>query len=305
MKPYRIISLIPSATEILTLLHLTEYLVGRSHECDYPGQVKQLPICTAPKFDPEGTSAQIHDRVTDILHSTLSVYQVKLDIIEQLQPTHILTQAQCEVCAVSLADVEIAVASLTSSQPQIISLQPNTLADVWADIQQVAHAFNVDSNAAVTSLQARVEDVVSKTRSISDRPTVVCIEWIEPLMAAGNWIPELVEMAGGVPLFGTTGKHSPWMTWEELLASNPDTIAIMPCGFDLERTRQESKQLSLHPMWRSLSAVKNGQVYITDGNSYFNRPGPRLVNSLEILAEIFHPQLFEFGMNKLAWQQYC
>ncbi len=285
----RIVSLIPSATEIVACLGLTDCLVGRSHECDYPPKAQALPICTEPKFNPAGTSGEIHDRVTDLLQSALSVYRVKTEVLEQLRPTHILTQAQCEVCAVSLSDVEQAVAELTHVQPQIISLQPNTLAEVWADIERVAQVLRVA--APIAALQQRVAACVAATQGLekTDWPTVACIEWAEPLMAAGNWIPELVEMAGGISLFGAIGQHSPWLTWEKLLAANPDVIVLMPCGFDLQRTRQDAELLAQHPQWQSLKAVQMSKVYITDGNQYFNRPGPRLVESLEILLEILHP----------------
>lgn len=300
----KIVSLIPSATEILAILGLTNAIVGRSHECDYPPEIQNLPVCTQPKFNPEGTSPEIHDRVTDLLQSALSVYQVKTDVLEQLQPTHILTQAQCEVCAVSLGEVEQAVATLTRSQPQIISLQPNFLSDVWADIQRVADALGIAAPPVLAGLQSRIDACVQKTQALPDtaRPTVACIEWIDPLMAAGNWIPELVKMAGGQSLFGVEGEHSPWLKWEAIAASDPTVIIFMPCGFDLNRTRAEAMPLLQRPEWQSLQAVQTGRVYITDGNAYFNRPGPRLVDSLEILAEILHPESFHFGYEGTGWE---
>jgi iron complex transport system substrate-binding protein len=304
-KDLRIVSLIPSATEILATLGLTDAIVGRSHECDYPPEIKDRPVCTEPKFNPEGTSREIGDRVNDLLQSALSVYKVKTDILEQLQPTHILTQAQCEVCAVNLSDVEKAVAALTRSQPQIISLQPNVLADIWTDIQRVAETLQVGCRLALSDLQSRVNVCEQKTQFLDADavPSVVCIEWTDPLMAAGNWIPELVKLAGGRSLFGVVGQHSPWLKWEELTAANPDVIIFMPCGFDLERTRTEAMQLSNRPEWPNLQAVKTGKIYFTDGNSYFNRSGPRLVDSLEILAEILHPEIFQFGYQGKGWEQ--
>jgi iron complex transport system substrate-binding protein len=297
----RVVSLIPSATEIVDFLGLADCLVGRSHECDYPSQVKSLPICTEPKFNPDGTSAEIHDRVTDLLQSALSVYRIKADVLESLQPTHILTQAQCEVCAVSLGDVEQTVANLTGVQPQIISLQPNVLADVWTDIERVAAALGVSGAAQVEALKQRVGGISQMTQRL-DRPSVACIEWSDPLMAAGNWIPELVELAGGKSLFGSVGQHSPWLQWDKLIEKNPDVLIFMPCGYDLQRTRQDTEQLSHHAQWSSLKAVKTGQVYITDGNQYFNRPGQRLVDSLEILAEILHPQSFQPFHKGSGWE---
>ncbi|MEB3829086.1 cobalamin-binding protein [Phormidium sp. CCY1219] len=301
----KIVSLLPSATEIVAGLGLTDRLVGRSHECDYPLPVIDLPACTAPKLDPEGSSQEIHDRVTELMNSALSVYEVKNELLKQLQPTHIITQDQCDVCACSLHEVEAAVGEMVSSRPQIISLQPTVLSEVWADIIRVGQALNADAEAVVAKLQARVQEITNQTEGIaqSDRPTVACIEWSSPLMAAGNWIPELVEMAGGRSLFGKVGQHSPWLNWQDLISANPDIIIFMPCGYDLDRTREDAANLSNHPNWQKLPAVQSGKVYLTDGNSFFNRPGPRLVDSLEILAEILHPQQFQFGYQNKAWAQ--
>lgn len=300
----RIVSLIPSATEILAALGLTDAIVGRSHECDYPPEIQERPVCTEARLNSSAPSAEIHNEVNDILQSALSIYKIKTDVLEKLQPTHILTQDQCDVCAVSLQDVEKAVATLTHSQPQIISLQPNVLSDIWADIDRVADALGVDSLRLVEDLQARVKICGQKTHGLSamERPTVACIEWIDPLMTAANWIPELVISAGGQPLFSITGKPSPQLTWETLVATNPAVIIFMPCGFDLNRTRQEAMLLTQRPEWQNLYAVQTGRVYVTDGNSYFNRPGPRLVDSQEILAEILHPEIFEYGSKGTGWE---
>lgn len=299
----RIVSLIPSATEILAALELTDAIVGRSHECDYPPEIKERPVCTQARLNSNAPSAKIHNDVNDLLQSALSIYQIKTDVLEQLQPTHILTQDQCDVCAVSLKDVEEAVATLTNIEPKIISLQPNVLADVWTDIERVADATGVESQRLVEDLKIRVKICEQKTQalSVTERPTVACIEWIDPLMAAANWIPELVTLAGGQPLFSAVGQPSPKLTWETLVATNPSVIIFMPCGFDLDRTRQEVS-LTQRPEWQNLRAVQSGRVYITDGNSYFNRPGPRLVDSQEILAEIMHPEIFQYGYKGTGWE---
>ncbi|NES93205.1 ABC transporter substrate-binding protein, partial [Okeania sp. SIO2B9] len=211
-RQLKIVSLIPSATEIVATLGLTDAMVGRSHECDYPSEVKNLPVCTQPKFNPEGSSREIHNRATELLQSALSVYRVETETLEKLEPTHIITQAQCDVCAASLAEVEAVVANLTKSHPQIISLQPNLLAEVWADMEQVAMSLGVDGNEVISQLKYRVKACSEKTQNlpVNDIPKVACIEWSNPLMAAGNWIPELVKLAGGNSLFGVVGKHSPW-----------------------------------------------------------------------------------------------
>ena len=300
----RIVSLIPSATEIVAALGAADQLVGRSHECDYPAQVQQLPICTAPKFNPDGSSSEIDQAVKTLVEQSLSVYKVDTELLNELAPDVIITQTQCEVCAVSLSDVEAAVCEITSSAPRIVPLSPNWLEDVWNDIQHVADALNLAAQgqefvARGKESMAMLADIVQQqTRS---KPSVVCVEWIEPLMAAGNWMPQLVKMAGGHDVFGVAGEHSPWIEWAQIQQADPDMLVVMPCGYDIEKSQSEMKFLTEREGWTDLRAVKTGQVYITDGNQYFNRPGPRLVESLEILAEIFHPDLFKFGHEDRGW----
>jgi len=300
----RIVSLLPSATEIVAALGLTDAIVGRSHECDYPPEIQDRPICTEAQLNSEQPSAQIDADVLDLTQKALSIYKIKTDVLEQLQPTHIVTQDQCDVCAVNFTDVEKAVAQLTHSSPKVISLQPNVLSDVWADIERVAATLEVESRSLLIGLQSRIEACRQKTQGLSERPTVAAIEWTEPLMAAGNWIPELVELAGGKSVFGIAGKHSPYLKWDTLVKADPEVIIIMPCGFGLDRTRQETQPLTQRPEWSSLQAVRTGKVFITDGNSYFNRPGPRLVDSLEILAEILHSDIFDFGYRGTGWKSF-
>lgn len=302
----RIITLLPSATEIVAALGLADKIVGRSHECDYPPEIQNRPICTEAQINSEKPSAQIDADILNLVQKALSIYQIKTDLLEKLQPTHIVTQDQCDVCAVNFDVVEKAVAALTHSHPKLISLQPNLLTEVWADIERVATMLGVESQPLLTQLQSRLEACRQKTQVIPEKsfPTVACIEWTEPLMTAGNWIPELVKIAGGNPLFGALGKHSPYLKWEDLVKADPDVIIIMPCGFDLERTQQEAQHLALHQDWSKLQAVRNSKVYVSDGNAYFNRPGPRLVDSLEILAEILHPELFSFGYQGTGWQSF-
>jgi iron complex transport system substrate-binding protein len=300
----RIVSLIASATEIVCALGFEEHLVGRSHECDFPESVKRLPVCTEPKFDVNGSSLEIDQRVKDSLRESLSVYRVFAERLRELRPDVILTQSHCEVCAVSGRDVEQAVCDWLDSRPRIISLAPNTLADVWADVRRVAEALDAQPRAdtLIDRLQSRVVAIADKVHALPERPTVACVEWIEPLMAAGNWMPELVALAGGVNLFGDPGKHSPWMTWGDLCAKDPEVIIVLSCGWDIERARQDMPVLMRKPEWPRLRAVQHGRVYLTDGNQYFNRPGPRLVESLEILAEVLHPADFRFGHEGTRWQ---
>ena len=303
---HRIVSLIASSTEIVCALGLRDQFVGRSHECDYPESVKSLPVCTEPKFNVEGSSYEIDQRVKAIVQEGLSVYRVDAEELRKLDPTIIITQSQCEVCAVSLRDVEKAVGASLGSDVKIVSLSPNSLSDVWADIGRVADALGVSQagETLVRELTRRMDVIAGRAAKLAHRPTVACIEWIDPLMAAGNWMPELVQIAGGVNLFGEAGKHSPWMTWEKLCASDPEVIAVLPCGFDIPRSQSDMGILTLKPEWRRLRAVRDRRVYLADGNQYFNRPGPRLVESLEILAEILHPGSFSFGHEGRGWERF-
>ena len=298
----KVLSLIASSTEIVYALGCGDNLVGRSHECDFPENVKSLPHCTQPRFDVEGSSKEIDDRVKATLQSALSVYEVDEVMLADLDPDIIITQSQCEVCAVSLDDVESAVESLSGRKPKIISLQPNSLSDIWNDIEKVAKGLSVESKGIqlVKTLKDKAQEL---NQSVKELPvqTVACIEWIDPLMAAGNWVPTLVELAGGNNLFGEAGKHSPWMDFKALKDKDPEVIIVMSCGYSISKSLQEMRVLLDHPDWNSLSAVKNHRVYLTDGNQYFNRPGPRILESIEILMEILHEGKFDFGHYKSGW----
>jgi len=301
----RIVSLLPSATEIICALGLEEELVARSHECDHPKSVERLPAITEPKFKPEGTSGEIDKRVREIVAQSLSVYRVDAEQLRALAPDFIVTQSQCEVCAVSIGEVERAVADWTGARPTIVSLAPAALSDVLGDIQRVAGVLGIGESGRdiVAGLRARMDAIAARAHEAKSRPRVACIEWIEPLMAAGNWMPELVEAAGGVNLFGEAGKHSPWMTIDQLVASEPDVILIAPCGFGIEQTLANLPALTADSRWRSLCAIRERGIFVADGNQYFNRPGPRIVESLEILAEVVHPELFRFGHEGYGWRR--
>jgi len=303
---HRIVSLLPSATEIVAALGYRDSLVGRSHECDFPLDVQQLTICSEPQINVSGSSLEIDRDVKQAVRDALSIYSVSRHELERLKPTVVITQSQCDVCAVNLKDVEAAVCEMIGSRPEIVSLEPMDMADIWTDIRTVAESLR-DEDAGerlLKSLQGRLKHLASIIPKTEPRPTVVCIEWLEPLMPAGNWVPELVELAGGMSLLSKAGQHSPWMTWEDLTSADPDIIAIMPCGFGIERTQREQHLLTEHPSWQSLKAVGTGNVFLTDGNQYFNRPGPRLVESAEILAEILHPELAQFGHQGHGWIKY-
>ena len=289
MPPLRIVSMIASATEILHALGLGGNQVGRSHECDFPAPVLRLPIVTRPRFDVHGTSLEIDSRVRETLASKGSVYEVLHELMDPLAPTHIVTQTQCKVCAVSFEDVEQALSQSLAARPQVVALEPNSLADIWHDIQRVADRCGVPErgHALIGALQSRMADIAGRTRGLASK-RVACIEWQEPLMAAGNWVPELITMLGAVNLFGEAGQHSPWMSFEDLAAARPDVILVMPCGYSLAQTRAEMHWLENRPAWRELTP----EVYLLDGNQYLNRPGPRVVESLLMLAEILFPEQF-------------
>lgn len=303
----RIVSLLPSATEIVCALGLREALVGRSHECDFPPGVERLPPLTAPRFALDGTSRQLDERVKAIVESALSVYRVEVERLRELRPTAVVTQTQCEVCAVSLEELQRALGDwITDARPAVIALRAASLAGVFADIGRVAQALDVAERGTqlVGELRNRIEALARRAREAAAAPALAYIEWLDPLMAGGNWIPELTRMAGARALFGQPGEHSPWIDLAQLQAADPDLILVAPCGFDLDRTWSELGRIIGQPGWAQLQAVRQGAVFVADGNHYFNRPGPRLVESLEIMAEIAHPELFNFGHQGRAWRRW-
>jgi len=300
---YRIISLLPAATEIVCTLGLQDKLVGRSHECDFPASVKQLPVCSDVNIPDNLSSAAIDQKVKELLYDALSIYTVNREKIRELQPDVVITQAQCEVCAVSLEDVEEALKGYLDKEAKIVSLQPESLQDIFNDIRTVAEALGVTENAdrLIEDLTERVDIIRHKLKFIEAKPSVACIEWLEPIMVSGNWVPELVSIAGGASILAEAGKHSPFVKWEDIRVADPDIILVMPCGFSIERTLKEVDILLQQPGFSELKAVKNDRLYIVDGNQYFNRPGPRIVDSIEILAEIIHPKQFIFGYEGNGW----
>ena len=303
----KIVTLLPAATEIVCALGLEANLVGRSHECDFPESVKQLPVCSDANFPDTLSSGEIDIKVKEILADALSVYTVNREQIKQLAPDVVITQAQCEVCAVSLKEVEEALDDYLDKPVSIVSLQPNSLDDIFNDIGTIANALNVTGAGVVllVDLNERVDIIRHKLKYSDNKPTVACVEWLEPLMISGNWVPELVSIAGGTPILAEAGKHSPYVNWNDISVQDPDILIIMPCGFPIERTLKEIHLLLQLPGFGELKAVKNNRVYIADGNQYFNRPGPRIVDSIEILAEIIHPKQFIFGYEGNGWIKFA
>lgn len=301
----RIVSLLCSATEIVCALGFRDHLVGRSHECDWPAGVDTLPPCTEPKFDLHGSSRQIDDRVRELVQNGLSPYRVDDAKLKALAPDVIVTQDQCQVCAASLAEVEAAVCDWTDRPARIVSHNPNRLEDVWRDIEITADALGAPAKgrALADSCRARIEAVRAKTAGVDRRPRVGAIEWIEPIFTAGNWMPEIIEAAGGVPVFGEAGVHSGTIEWETYRDADPDVILIVPCGFDMTQIERDLPELTGRPGWSTLGAVQAGQVFLADGHQYFNRPGPRLAETCEMLAEILHPELFPPAWEGDAWRR--
>ena len=301
----RILSLLPCGTEMVCALGLGDELVGRSHECDFPNSVKTLPVCSEPKIDIYASSLSIDTQVREVIEKALSIYHIHADRLKALKPDVIVTQSQCEVCAVSPGDIERALSHWVGTKPKIVSLEPSLLEDVWKDILRLSETLEVSDQGKrlIQSLRGRVDRINEKTNARCKRPRVACIEWIEPLMSAGNWVPELVERAGGENLFGESGKHSPRLDFGMLIRKDPEVIVILPCGYDIPRIRKELPVLTDRSEWKKLSAVGRGQVYISDGHQFFNRLGPRLVESLEILSEIFHPDIFHFGHEGRGWER--
>ena len=304
----RIVSLLPAATEIVAALGLTDRLVGRSHECDEPASVATLPALTAPRIDAAGTSRQIHDAVGRALAeppagSANALYTLDAARLAALNPDLVLTQAACDVCAVATADVRAAVCHM-SVPTRVLELSPATLADVYADILAVGAATGTLAKAreVVARLRARVSSVAGRVRANARQaeacPTVSIIEWLDPPMAAGNWVPELVALAGGHDLHGHPGAHSHWITWDDVIAADPDVVILVPCGFTLDRVVAEAESPAIRNRLKMLRAFRAGRVYAVDGHHLFNRPGPRLVDSLEVLAEIVHPGMFAFAATR-------
>ena len=300
MSTPRIASLVPSATEIVAALGQAENIVARSHECDWPAQVAGAPACTRARIDASKPSGAIHEEVGKLLAAALSLYDLDTGILRAARPSHIVTQDQCDVCAVGLSEVEAAAAEFLEAPVQIVSLAPMRLGDVWDDIGRVGAALGVDAQPVREALRARVTAIAERAQALPPK-RVLTVEWSDPPMTAGNWVPELVTLAGGIDTLGADGSHSPRITVEAVAAADPDAIVLMPCGYDLPRTVADGRALLADPAWGGLRAARAGAVYATDGNAYFNRPGPRLVESLEILAEIIHPAHFGFGHEGAGW----
>jgi iron complex transport system substrate-binding protein len=288
----RIVSLLPSATEILYALGLGEWVVGVTHECDFPPDVRTKPVLTRCVFDSGKLSQEDIDReVRRIAESGESLYRIDDDRMREAAPELIITQDLCHVCAITPNEVQRAVSCLARA-PQIISLSPATLDDVFVDLFKVGDAVGINAKPTVESLQARVRRI-APAAILRNRPSVACLEWLEPLWRTGHWVPGMVQLAGGDEILADAGKPSRTVAWDELEQKNPDLLIMMPCGYNLPRAREEFLRVRNLYRWERLRAFQNQSVFVVDANSYFSRSGPRLVDGLEMLAEMLHPEYFE------------
>ena len=304
----RILSLLPSTTEIVGALGLAHRLVGRSHECEIPETACALPVATEPKVDLDARSRDLDGQVRALVRDGLSVYQVDADLVRSLRPDVILTQTQCEVCAVTPGDLRSALDAWVDRETALVAVEPNRLTDVLDDFARVGRGCGAaERGAALRERErARVDAIAGEANAISERPRVACLEWIDPLMGCGNWLPELVEHAGGVSIMGDAGQHAAWSSLEALAALDPDVVLVAPCGFGLARTREELLHVAADPGWRAafrgLRAVREGRCALIDGHLHMNRPGPRIAESLEIVVEILQPERFDFGWRRSGWR---
>lgn len=297
MPETRIATFLAAATEIVCALGLGDQLVAVSHECDFPAEATRKPRVTATRIDEAAPSGAIDAQVRELTSTAMQLYEVDYAELERLRPTVIITQAHCAVCAVNYDEVARELAARPALRPtRLVALNTASLEGLYRDILLVGAAADHHAGAQelVNRLCDRVNAVRVRTATIAEtqRPRVACIEWIDPVMVAANWMPELIELAGGRNGLTRAGERSAYTRWHDVIAFDPQVIVVMPCGFDLDRARQEAEALSEMPSWPELSAVRSGRVYAADGNAYFNRSGPRLVDSLELLAAILHPTLF-------------
>jgi iron complex transport system substrate-binding protein len=293
-----IVSLLPSATEIVAELGLLDCLVGISHECDYPPEVNSLPrVLTCPIYNVGLSSAEIDRRVTESVAAGKSLYEIDVPLLGRLQPDLVLSQMLCDVCAIGYGTVAGALATL-EKRAKLLNLEPRCLDDLYANIREVAEATDTLRRAEVliNALKYRVDEVGKRVKQRKSTPRVLFLEWIDPLYGAGHWTPEFIDIAGGVCISGVAGTMSVPLVWDDIVAQRPDIIIIACCGYSVERTKEDLSYLQALPGWSELAPVLDDQVYLIDGSHYFNRSGPRLVDSLEMIAATLHPECFP-GVN--------
>jgi iron complex transport system substrate-binding protein len=289
----RICSLLPGATEVVAALGRARHLVGISHECDYPPEIRTKPVLVRATVDPEQlSSAEIDRRVQEAMRDGAPLYELDEILFGRVRPNLVITQDLCHACAVTPAQLKRAIDALPSP-PRVLALSPSTLGDVLTDLERIGDAIGRADEASVLveQLRSRLEAVLLKVAHAEARPRVVCLEWLDPLYVAGHWVPEMVACAGGVDVLGAPGSPSVQITWEQVQAAQPDTLILMPCGFPIARAMRELDRLFAKPGWTDLPAVRDGNVFVVDAPAYFNRPGPRLIDGVEILAACLFPSL--------------
>ena len=286
----KIISLLPSTTEICYALGLGDAVVGVTHECDFPDDARGKPHLTGNILpDGEHTSADIDRMIAERVMSGQSIYHLDTDLLAELAPDLILTQELCEVCAVSYTDV-LAAAQALPRMPEVAAFEPHSIDEILASIVEVARLAGVPEQGEqiVAALRARLAIVAEHLAGVAPQ-RVLCLEWLAPPMAGGHWVPEMARLAGGIDVLGPEGQPSTYITWEQISASDPDVVIVMPCGYDLDATRLAMRELDSLPEWHALRAVREGRVYPVDGSGYFNRPGPRIIDGVELLARLIRP----------------
>ena len=287
----RILSFQPTSTEMVFALGKGRSIVGVSHECTYPPAARRKPVVSTCVFDPEKLSSREIDRaVVAAAREGESLYRLDEDLVRRLKPDLLLTQSLCEVCAVSPSDFG-RVLRLVEPRPRVLSLHAHDLEGMFSDLAELAGVLGVDPAPLAARLRRRIDRVVSKVRGLP-RPRIFCMEWLDPVYASGHWVPELVALAGGVDGLARPGEPSRAIEWSQVVEAAPEVLVLMPCGFSLKRAKREWTALRKRPGWAKLPAVREGRVYLADGPAYFNGAGPRLVEGLEILSEILHPEVF-------------
>jgi iron complex transport system substrate-binding protein len=303
MQQLRIVTLYPAATEIVYALGLGKSLVGVSDDSDYPKYVHRLAQVVTSSLPQGLSSKQIDNRVRKAMHRGIGVFHINEKLLKKLRPNLILSQELCEVCAIGASDVRKA-ARILKNPVKTVSLEPESVSDVLENIKLVG-SITQKSKAAkqlIQNLSKKIKKVEFQAKS-SKKPKVLIIEWLDPIMVAGHWVPEMVALAGGSNLVTKKGEISKRISWREVCASNPDVLIISPCGFDIARTKEEIGLLTSKKDFEDLRAVRNRQIYLIDGNAYLTRPGPRIVNGIEILSEILYPNLFNRSYGSADWQK--
>jgi iron complex transport system substrate-binding protein len=287
----RILSFQPTSTEMAYALGAGRSIVGVSHECTYPPAARKKPVVSTSVIDPERmTSGEIDRAVAASAREGTSLYRIDRDLVQRLKPDLLLTQSLCEVCATSPSDLR-EVLQLVRPKPQVLALHAHDFEGMFADLRELGEALGRDARPLETKLRRRMDRVLKRTRKLPKR-RVFCMEWMDPVFASGHWVPEMVEMAGGEDVLARKGTESRRIEWQALVDAAPEKLILMPCGLSRERTLRELPALRGRAGWETLPAVRSGEVYVADGPSYFNGAGPRLIDGLEILAEILHPELF-------------